>query len=190
MNMPRKRILIIAIMTIIIGFLMLNTNIAHGLASPLGINLFRGPENPPPPPTQPINVPSIYKSPTPNSTQVALNLSTNSKRIAAVPTPYDISKITDLSPEIKDENDKYMVVVLHKDGSIEQYNIGPLAYDTNSSFHLPKFIPQDLLSKIKLQDGDKVLFTSTIMGWNMRKNIISSRSPTATTNNKTNAPYP
>ena len=57
-------------------------------------------------------------------------------------TPLVISKITDLSSNLPD-NEKYIIIVTHSDGSVEEFLIGPLRTFTSQIGIWP--IPDNLL---------------------------------------------
>jgi hypothetical protein len=73
------------------------------------------------------------------------------KTIYPAPTNIIISKVTDLSPSVS-EQDKFHVYVVHKDGSYKQFNIGPLRSRSDLDNGLPSYIS----SAIPLGSGDKI----------------------------------
>jgi hypothetical protein len=105
---------------------------------------------------------------TPNATQVADYL----KTVYPTPTEIPISKYTDLSPNFNDQ-DKFIILVKHENGTYEQFTIGPL----RSYTPLPRELPDYILAEIPLQPGDEII------GWLPPANpyrAIGTALPTAT----------
>ncbi len=106
---------------------------------------------------------------TPNATQQAKYL----KTVYPTPTEIPISKYTDLSPSLNDQ-DKFIITVKHSDGTYEQFTVGPLRSYT--SFLLTE-LPNYIITEIPLQPGDEII------AWLPPANpyrIIGNASPTAT----------
>jgi hypothetical protein len=142
----------------------------------------------------PTDVSSTYQinndaTSTPDATQQA------QYRMTVYPTPTNIpiSKYTDLSPNIKDE-DKFTVLVKHANGSYEQFSVGPLRPYTPilSINELPDYI----LAEIPLQPGDEII------AWSLPDNLFRAEgtarptttqsiiNPTQILSTPTSYPYP
>lgn len=105
---------------------------------------------------------------TPDATQIAEYLQT----VYPTPTEIPISKYTDLSPNINDQ-DKFIILVKHADGTYEQFTVGPLRSYTPLLRELPDYI----LTEIPLEAGDEII------GWLPPANpyrAIGTALPTAT----------
>jgi hypothetical protein len=136
----RKILLILAILAILsITMIYLKTNVASGQGGFIYL-------------LPPTNLPTnnqINNNAT--STPDAIMRAQFRKTIYPTPTNIVISKYTDLSPSIKDQ-DKFHVYVRHSDGTYEQFNIGPLRTRSDLDIGLPSYI----LSEIPLGPGDKI----------------------------------
>jgi hypothetical protein len=105
----------------------------------------------------------------PDATQVA----EYSKTVYPTPTDIPISKYTDLSPNLNDQ-DKFIILVKHSDGTYEQFTVGPLRSYTSLLTELPDYI----IKEIPLQPGDEII------AWRgpayLYPSIIQTELPTAT----------
>lgn len=105
----------------------------------------------------------------PDATQVA----EYSKTVYPTPTKIPISKYTDLSPSLNDQ-DKFIILVKHSDGTYEQFSVGPLRSYTDLLIELPDYI----INELPLQPGDEII------GWRspayLHPIIIETESSTAT----------
>jgi hypothetical protein len=105
---------------------------------------------------------------TPNASQIA----EYSMTVYPTPTEIPISKYTDLSPNINDQ-DKFIILVKHENGTYEQFTVGPL----RSYTPLPRELPDYITAEIPLQPGDEII------GWLPPANpyrAIGTALPTAT----------
>ncbi len=84
----------------------------------------------------------------PDETQIA----EYSKTVYPTPTEIPISKYTDLSPNLKDQ-DKFIILVKHSDGTYEQFTVGPIRSYTSLLTELPDYI----LNQIPLKPGDEII---------------------------------
>ncbi len=123
---------------------------------------------------------------TPNATQIAEYL----KTVYPTPAEIPISKYTDLSPSLN-EQDKFIITVNHSDGTYEQFTVGPLRLYTP----LPRELPAYIITQIPLEPGDEII------GWLPPANpyrAIGTELPTATQSTtlhpieipSTSIPYP
>ncbi len=85
---------------------------------------------------------------TPNATQIAEYL----KTVYPTPTEIPISKYTDLSPNLN-EQDKFIITVKHSDGTYEQFTVGPIRSDSP----LPRELPDYIITQIPLEPGDEII---------------------------------
>jgi hypothetical protein len=113
--------------------------------------------NPPiPPPTYPAYPPPNGNTATPNRETVAANVARSAGTVYPTPTPLVISKETDLSPELPDQ-EKFIVIVARADGTNEKFTIGPVSnYPSSRSFYYSADDIQQLLPRFNLQPGDKI----------------------------------
>jgi hypothetical protein len=106
---------------------------------------------------------------TPDATQQA----EYSNTVYPTPTEIPISKYTDLSPSLNDQ-DKFIILVKHSDGTYEQFTVGPLRTYTDLLIELPDYI----ITELPLQPGDEII------GWSspayLHPIIIETESSTAT----------
>ena len=132
------------------------------------INPVFGQQNivPPPPTHLPPNMPANGNTATPTFNAPLRTIL--ARTVWPTPTILGISKVTDLSPELATGN-KYIVVVAHPNGTNEEFIIGPLA----TSGNIYK-VPQDIIAKLNLSSGDKVLYTGLL-----RDEMIGGPQPTA-----------
>lgn len=136
----RKTILVLAILLLFgISIIGIRTIVAQGQGTPV-------------PPVLP-NDTSAYQitndaTSTPNATMQA------QYRMTVYPTPTEIpiSKYTDLSPNLN-EQDKFTILVKHSNGAYEQFTVGPL----RSFIVLLNELPDYIIAKIPLQPGDKII---------------------------------
>jgi hypothetical protein len=84
----------------------------------------------------------------PDATQVA----EYSKTVYPTPTEIPISKYTDLSPSLNDQ-DKFIILVKHSDGTYEQFTVGPL----RSYIILLNELPDYIIKEIPLPPGDEII---------------------------------
>jgi hypothetical protein len=85
---------------------------------------------------------------TPDATQIA----EYSKTVYPTPTKIPISKYTDLSPSLNDQ-EKFIILVKHSDGIYEQFTVGPLRSYTDLLIELPDYI----INELPLQPGDEII---------------------------------
>ena len=106
---------------------------------------------------------------TPNASQVANYLQT----VYPTPTKILISKYTDLSPSL-DDQEKFTILVKHSDGTYEQFTVGPIRSYTDLLIELPDYI----INELPLQPGDEII------AWRvpakLYPSIIVTESSTAT----------
>ena len=84
----------------------------------------------------------------PDATQIA----EYSKTVYPTPTEIPISKYTDLSPSLNDQ-DKFIILVKHSDGTYEQFTVGPL----RSYIVLLNELPDYIIAALPLQPGDEII---------------------------------
>jgi len=151
-NWKRKILLVLAIFLLLsISIISIRTNIANGQGRPT-------------PPGLPTGLPDLTQViPQVNNNATATPINPPEKTFiylltASPMTPYPtpteiiISKVTDLSPDI-DDTDKFQIFVRHPDGTVEQFNIGPLhSHSDMVNGELPAYI----LAGIPLQPGDEI----------------------------------
>ncbi|MFZ2096226.1 MAG: hypothetical protein WAV05_06265 [Anaerolineales bacterium] len=106
---------------------------------------------------------------TPDATQIA----EYSKTVYPTPTKIPISKYTDLSPSLNDQ-EKFIILVKHSNGIYEQFTVGPLRSYTDLLIELPDYI----INELPLQPGDEII------AWRgpakLHPSIIVTESSTAT----------
>jgi len=158
----RKTLLVLAIILLLsILIISIKTIVVKGQGSLIPTGL-------------PIDALSTYQmnndyTSTPDATQRA----EYSKTVYPTPTEIPISKYTDLSPSLNDQ-DKFIILVKHSDGTYEQFTVGPLRSYTSLLFELPDYI----INQIPLQPGDEII------AWRgpakLYPSIIETESSTAT----------
>lgn len=125
------------------------------------------------PPGLPTDVLSTYQNNDYTSTPDATQRAEYSKTVYPTPTKIPISKYTDLSPSLNDQ-EKFIILVKHADGTYEQFTVGPLRSYTSLLFELPDYI----INQIPLQPGDEII------AWRgpakLYPSIIETESSTAT----------
>ncbi len=141
-NRERRILLISAILLLsIISIVRIKTIVVKGQGGPVL-------------PVLPVETISTYQmnndaTSTPNATQVA----EYSKTVYPTPTEIPISKYFDLSPNL-DDQDKFVILVKHSDGTYEQFTVGPLRPDTPL---LLTELPDYILTEIPLQPRDEII---------------------------------
>lgn len=90
----------------------------------------------------------IPPTPTPDASQQAENIQT----VYPTPTEIPISKYTDISPSLNDQ-DKFIILVNHSDGTYEQFTVGPL----RSYIVLLNELPDYIIDALPLQLGDEII---------------------------------
>jgi hypothetical protein len=95
------------------------------------------------------------------------------------PTPIVISKTIDVTPEL-DDMYKLQVTVVHPDGIVDNYKVGPVPVDSLRTPPLTEVLRQ----KIPLQAGDKILFVESIAS------LQAHHEPTASPTSAADTPTP
>jgi hypothetical protein len=119
-------------------------------------------------PTEPAYPVPSHNTATPDPATVAANLAYSAGTIFPTPTPLVVSKVTDLSPELA-EKDKYIVIVVHSDGSHEEFILGPVSKDPSDGRILSIYAAKDpeILPQLNLKEGDQILGSWSIAEMNV-----------------------
>jgi hypothetical protein len=160
----RKTFLVLAILLLFsILIIGIKTIVAQGQGRPI-------------PPLLPNDTPAYQMindaTSTPNAPD-ATQIAEYSKTVYPTPTEIPISKYTDLSPSLNDQ-DKFQILVKHSDGTYEQFTVGPL----RSYIVLLNELPDYIIAALPLQPGDEII------AWQgpayLHPVIIETESSTAT----------
>jgi hypothetical protein len=139
----RKTFLVLAILLLFSIFIIgIKTIVAQGQGRPI-------------PPVLPNDTTAYsminYSTSTPNAPD-ATQIAEYSKTVYPTPTEIPISKYTDLSPNLNDQ-DKFIILVKHLDGTYEQFTVGPL----RSYIVLLNELPDYIIAALPLQPGDEII---------------------------------
>ncbi len=161
-----------------VGITLLGVIVLYGLIAAIIAPTSHGVSRHPAISTSPPNILSgilaIFRTPTPDRTVVAKNLST-ARTPKPVITSLVVSKTIDLSPELTD-NDKFLVWVLRSDGTVYQYFIGPVERYKSifSVITQYKDITPEMLGIIPLEPGDEIYMWCPIESYKTKSSRVDT----------------